>query len=242
MPSTGTMLFKRPSILCAEAHRDYALTGEKNFGFANGSIVVPLGFDEIQFAAAHYPIVFLDNGDIVPVALMGMGTENEFVMKDGRWRPGCYVPQVFQYYPFALEKVADQEEAILILDLASDRITSNVRADASGRLFDNEGEPTGLLRDIATLGAQMYHGRIKAMELAKSLQVANVLEPSIVQFSNGTRTSPDMGRLYAINAHAYRSLMSETITNWFRSAWLDVISVIFLSQQAWSRSVVQKGL
>lgn len=239
MQSSGSILFKRPSILCAEAHREYGLAAGSSFSFANACIAVPLGFDEIPFATKHYPVLFMNNCEIVPVALMGTGNANKFVQSDGRWLPDYYIPQVLQFYPFTLEKMQGQDEGVLILDLASDRIISNAGTKVASRLFDRGGVPTNLLRDIATKGAQMYHERVKAMEMAKLLQDADVLIPSVVQFSDQTRAASDIGRLYAINAHAYRSLATETIINWFRSAWLDVIGAIFLSQQVWLRAIVQ---
>lgn len=236
MHSTQSLLFQKPCILCAESHRDHGFHKRQNFNFAKHIVVAPLGFNEIPLAAKHYPILFMENDGIVPVAIMGLsGKMNTFVQTDGQWLPGHYIPQIFQLYPFTLEKLPDQDNGVLIVDMECNAIIPNADSHKDIRLFDSAGNPTRLLHEIASAAQQRYHDGIVGAEFANLLRDSNVLTQSLVQFDGETGQNANIARLWAINEPAYRSLPVETIAGWFRSGWLDVASVVLLSQKIWSQ-------
>lgn len=234
--STQSLLFRKPCIVCAESHRHHGFHKKENFDFAKESVVAPLGFNEIPLAAKHYPILFLENDGIIPVAIMGLsGKMNAFVQADGHWLPGHYIPQIFQLYPFTLEKLPDQDNGVLIVDMDCGAIISNADQYKELRLFDSEGSPTHLLREIASAAQKRYYEGVIGAEFASLLRDSNVLTQSLVQFEGPTGPNANIARLLVINEPAYRSLPVETIAGWFRSGWLDVASVVLLSQKIWSQ-------
>lgn len=234
--STQTLLFRKPCIICAETHRDYGFLKKQNFDFAKEMAVVPLGFNEILLAAKHYPVLFLENNNVVPVAIMSLsGRVNAFVQKDGQWLPGHYIPRTFQLYPFTLEKLPEQDNGVLIADMDCQAIIPNADSHKNIRLFDSAGNPTPLLREIASAAQQRYHDGVVGAEFAGLLRDSGVLTQSLVQFVGPEGQNATAARLLAINEPAYRSLPVETIAGWFRSGWLDIASVVLLSQKIWSQ-------
>ncbi len=58
---------------------------------------------EISSAQRHYPIVFSNVENPVPMAVCGLaGRGQSFrIDENGRWDPDCYVPSYLRCYPFA---------------------------------------------------------------------------------------------------------------------------------------------
>jgi hypothetical protein len=76
----------------------------RDYGFARGTLVVPIVIDEIGDVAREYPIVFPEGGSL-PVALMGVEKgSNAYVSPDGRWR-ATYVPAQIRIHPLALARI-----------------------------------------------------------------------------------------------------------------------------------------
>lgn len=121
----GTMLFyKQPELLNHQAHGSLGLRRpERPFEFARRVRVLPLTLGELPSAQKHYPVIFADLDNPVPLAVVGRDEDvNLFVDENGEWERGVYIPAYVRCYPFALAARSDDEFAVVI-DRAADSVT-----------------------------------------------------------------------------------------------------------------------
>ena len=121
-------LYKQPEILTYESHGKLGITpSEQSFDFVKNERAIPLTMVEISSAQRHYPIVFSNVDNPVPMAVLGLpGGGNLFIDENGRWDPDCYVPSYLRCYPFAFAAQEDGSRA-LVLDRAAETIQENSR-------------------------------------------------------------------------------------------------------------------
>jgi hypothetical protein len=123
----GAMLFYRqPELLNHQAHGSLGLRRpERPFEFARSARILPLTLGEIPSAQKHYPVIFSDMENPVPLAVVGRDENvNLFIDENGAWERGTYIPAYARCYPFALVARSDDEFAVVI-DRAADSVTDN---------------------------------------------------------------------------------------------------------------------
>lgn len=115
-PVGQKLFYKQPELLNYEAHGALGLRlPERPFEFARNSRAVPLTLSEIPSAQKHFPIVFSDLENPVPLAVVGtIDDENLFIDAQGRWASETYIPAYIRCYPFALAARSDDEFAVVI--------------------------------------------------------------------------------------------------------------------------------
>jgi SapC len=79
---------------------------------------IPLTAEEFPLAQRHYPIIFSQGPDSVPLALMGLNEgANVFVDAEGAVNSPVYIPAYARRYPFLLAKLRpDSDELSLCFD------------------------------------------------------------------------------------------------------------------------------
>jgi hypothetical protein len=97
------------------AHRNKSIAKHAS-KFAATLHAIYLTQAEIARAALDYPVVFArdNDGDIVPIALVGVETNKNLLCdSNGRWSGGYYIPAYVRRYPFFLAraKVSGDEVA-----------------------------------------------------------------------------------------------------------------------------------
>lgn len=119
-------LYSQPELLNPEVHGKLGLNRPtRPFEFARKAISIPLTLAELPTAQQHYPIVFSDMDNAIPLAVVGLsGSENLFVDDAGHWADGCYVPAYARCYPFALASMQGDQQAVVI-DRAAEMIGEN---------------------------------------------------------------------------------------------------------------------
>ncbi|MGI9223965.1 MAG: SapC family protein [Woeseiaceae bacterium] len=123
----GTMLFfKQPELLNHQEHGSLGLRRpERPYEFASSARVVPLTLGEISSAQKHYPVIFSDIDNPMPLAVVGRDENvNLFIDENGGWKRGAYIPAYARCYPFALAARSNDEFAVVI-DRAADSVTDD---------------------------------------------------------------------------------------------------------------------
>lgn len=125
-PVGQKLFYRQPELLNHQAHGSLGLRRpERPFEFARKSRALPVTLSEIGSAQKHFPIVFTDLENPVPLAVVGtLDDVNLFIDKKGNWERGTYIPAYVRCYPFALAARSDEEFAVVI-DRAADVISDN---------------------------------------------------------------------------------------------------------------------
>lgn len=162
---TGNPIFYRqPEPLDAKRHAGLGLSETIAYGFAAGANAIPVHVGEFAALARDYPIVFVGAERPMPVAIVGIRqNENLFVEEGGAWTSGCYVPAYVRRYPFLFLRNDAENQLILCIDRASERVTEG----AANRFFDGE-EPTEFTKsalDFASTVQQQFAATEHLMEV-----------------------------------------------------------------------------
>jgi hypothetical protein len=150
--------------------------------------------DEFVMAQRHYPIVFSDGPEGVPLALVGLREgENLFVDEQGQWS-GSYIPAIIRRYPFALVKATDADQYIVCVDEASALLNDTEGA----ALFDESGQPTQVIENV-----KRYLGELQQMdqitgEFSSFLVQNNLLTPLNMRVNTANQVRNITG-CYVIN-------------------------------------------
>ncbi|KAB0566162.1 SapC family protein [Brucella pituitosa] len=231
-PAGLPLFYKKPTLLRFEEHKDLALKRSDNVRFAAKSNAIPLVAGEFAAALRSFPIVF--TGDDVPVPIAVLGLENEknlFVDGFGSWRKGTYVPAYVRRYPFISLKVEDDQQ-LLCADLSSDRIVKAGR-DGAELLFNEKGEATESTAAIIALCQAMNDDYSQTTEFAKAIKDAGLLVQKHADVTLNDKRRFTLDGFYIVDLEAFRNLPPETLGEWNRKGWLELIVLHIASQSNW---------
>lgn len=221
------------TALCAETHRHYGIIPDLSLAERQLPTYVPISLSEFAVVGRKYPILFLRDEITYPVAVTGSISLGGAAFNVSRDLSTSDLPGVLQMDPFMFEKLPDQDNGILIFDENNGRVVPLSDSSQAKPIFDKSGNPTELLKRIALLGAQLYEGRQSAIELSCDLLRYNLLIQSPVEINDYGPHGQRRRRLYAIDERAYRALPSNVIYDWFIKGWIEMISIISLTQRHW---------
>ena len=125
-PVGQKLFYKQPELLNHEAHGSLGLRlPQRPFEFARKSRALPVTLNEIPSAQKHFPVVFSDLDNPVPLAVVGtLDDVNLFIDDQGQWENETYIPAYVRCYPFALAARSNDEFAVVI-DRAAESISDN---------------------------------------------------------------------------------------------------------------------
>lgn len=151
-----------------------------SYEFAAYQTICAIVVDEIEQAAAAFPIVFNETErGVEPIALLSLSanTANPFVSRDGRWM-AAYVPSILRCHPFAADPVTYNAgraiEHHLVVDETSGLITSSPNFEA---FFDNHDELSNALKEVQTFLQTLVAARLKTQKICKKILDLALLDP-----------------------------------------------------------------
>lgn len=138
-PVGQKLFYRQPELLNHESHRGLGLRmPARPFDFARKSRALPLTLSEIPSAQKHFPVVFSDLENPVPLAVVGtLDDVNLFIDDNGNWERETYVPAYIRCYPFALAARSDDEFAVVI-----DRAAESISDDPEQPFFGDDNKVT----------------------------------------------------------------------------------------------------
>ena len=166
--------------LSSELHGDWKMRQTDRAPWLGSQHAVPLTVEEFPLAQRHYPIVFSDGDDGVPLALMGLNEGvNVYVTPEGDLLdPHVYLPAYVRRYPFMLARLSpDAQELSLCFDPTCEAIG---QYDEGTALFEN-AEPTEPVKAIlqfnegfesAGAKTQQFMAELKELDLLQDGEVA----------------------------------------------------------------------
>lgn len=232
MQISYSSILQSPVSLCAENHKNYGLIQKKNQLSSLKNLYTPIALFEFIQVASHYPIFFMGEDDIFPVAITGIQPPPP---PQSDAPVALYQPALRQLYPFALHKLPDQAAGVLLFDENSKQVIPSVNDSGALALFDTHGNPTDILQQIGTAAAQFYTGHMQAKKLAMVLKNAAILTPSQLEFKVVEDGVQKIYPFYMIDEQAYRRLPAHIVHNWHQRGWLDAAGLIILSHLHWYR-------
>jgi len=231
------LFYQKPVALNSEIHKEATIApspGKLSFAAKTHSVILA----GIEFAEAcrEFPIIFsaLDNGQIVPLALLGLAAnENLFVNEAGEWR-GNYVPAYIRRYPF-INTEGDNQQLVVCVDEAYD----GFNAEGGQPLFENN-EPTPYLKQAMAL-LEDFYGQMKNTEaFAQHLSQLDLLKPMDANVNLSDGRSFNLTGLLVVDEQKLRQLDKDAVDALFRSNGLALVYAHLLSLSNLSRLMAMK--
>jgi len=180
---TGKMfLFERPELLNKEQHAGYGLSKtEKPFAFCAKVRAIPLTVNELPFAMKHFPIVYTNKENPLPLAVVGIIDDaNLFVNDEGAWDEFAYIPAYIRRYPFAMASETGGDRLAIVIDTASQWVVRGGEVP----LFEN-GEPSK-----ATTDAIEFCKRCEGERRLTEQMMARLKDFDLIQGQSAQYTQP----------------------------------------------------
>jgi hypothetical protein len=208
-------------------HGNLRLDRSVGFGFAAGAQFVPLGLEEFEAAAQHYPILFTAAAEPIAIALLSLSPGNNlFVRADGSWQPDTYIPAYVRVFPFMLvERASD-----LYLGMEPDAECLSV--DKGEPLFDGD-KPSKTLGDAIVLTGAFRNSLLAAGELAGTLGKAGLLEEdqATIEFARGGQAV--VRGFKVLRRDRFDKVNDDTRVDWHHRGWLAAIYAHLFSAGRW---------
>lgn len=181
----GSMfLFTKPALLTKESHASLGVSRpERPFAYAEKIRAVPLTLSEIAAASRHFPVIFADASNPLPLAVVGLiDDQNLFVDEAGEWAEGIYIPGYLRRYPFALandkQSDADNPRMAMIVDEGYEGIK-----DGGDLPFFTDGEPSEAMKQAMEYCQNYERDRLTTVRFAEEMKKFDVLASQVAQFT-----------------------------------------------------------
>jgi hypothetical protein len=225
------LLFKRMEPLDPARHTGLKLDRDgRNYKFAADVSVVPLTMQEFVTAGVHYPIIFSEGPQPMPMAVLGYKPgENLFVDAEGRWSAGVYIPWYVRCYPFAILDGPEPNSFIPCLDAEGAGIGPLV-----GDAILENGVVTPVIQEVL----RFCHGYNRAIretrELGKLLHSSGLLMQHEATIGLGSDRKPArLTGFFAVNGEKFNALPDKTFLAWRKKGLLTAVFQHLHSLSCW---------
>ena len=225
--SETPQFYRKIAALNPQAHRDWRVSGQANYGFAAETNAVLMTTVEFPLAACEFPIVFILSGTrIRPVAVMGLKErQNLFVQPDGAWA-GRYIPAYVRRYPFIL---AGEAESSGQFTVCVDEDFTGFNREQGEALFEADGQQSPFLKRAVTfLQDYQLQGR-RTESFCEQLQALGVLDSMQANVAplDGGRFS--LAGFLAVNRQRLKALKASKLAEMTKD---DSLELIYLHLQS----------
>lgn len=234
-------LFEKPALLNKEHHGGLGMSRPaRPFAFAESVRAVPLTVSEIPSASRHYPVIFSEVNNALPLAVVGLiDDENLFVDADGNWESNAYVPGYLRRYPFALaaDRGADPQNPrmAMIVDEAYNGITEG----GDLRLFNGD-EPSDVTKQAMEYCQSYERDRVITLQLGQELQKYDVLAEQVAQFTPEGEDQPrPFAKYVGVEEKRLQDLGDEPFLGLRKSNILPLLYAQLMSMGNW-RSLMER--
>lgn len=218
------LFYKQLTPLNSREHANFSSRTTDRAEWMVGQHAIPITADEFVQAGRHYPIVFSQGDNPVPLILMGLNEGvNTFIDDDGRLTEETYVPAYVRRYPFLLARVDNNADSLsLCFDPSCDLVGE---FDEGNKLFDGE-QPSEATQALLKFCEQFEEAGRRTAALVEELQKNELLMPGevAIQPQQEGEGQPFVYRGFMmINQEKLRELRGDQLRTWNQNGLLPLI-------------------
>lgn len=229
---TGKMfLFERPELLSKEQHADYGFTKvERPLSFCSKVRAIPVTINEFPFAMRHYPIIYTNKENPLPLAVVGVIDDvNLFVDEKGRWEEFAYIPAYIRRYPFAMAAETGGDRLAVVFDAASNWVVPG----GEEPLFEN-GEATKALNDAVEFCQRCEGERRLTEQMMARLKEYDIIEGQSAQYTTpGGNEGRTFAQYFGVDEKRFNALPADRFEELRKSGLLPYIYAQMMSFMNW---------
>lgn len=197
------------AILTAEAHRDVRIREDRGADLGDALMCCVTVPDEFRRVSAEYPILFRLNAErdaFTALAMFGF-TDGENLFLDGDHWDADYLPLAVAIQPFLIGGADGAGDKQVHIDMASPRIG----AGEGVRLFDEDGQPTPYLEDIAEKLGDLDQGYQHSADFFAALKRYDLLEPLALEIELDDGSVNRLVGFHAVDEERLQTLDAATL-------------------------------
>jgi hypothetical protein len=186
---------------------------------------IPITSDEFGQAQRHFPIVFSNGDNPVPLALMGLHEGvNTFFDETGKGLDeDFYVPAYIRRYPYLLVRLnKDNEDMSLCFDPSSELLGE---FKDGRRLFEDDGQPTDMTKEILKFCENFEAAGMRTASMVDELKKHDLLMDGEIAINRGD--NDDKPFLYRgfkmVNQEKLREMRGDQLRTWNQNGLLPLI-------------------
>jgi hypothetical protein len=222
---TSLLFYKNVIALNSDVHQSLRLQPVDDLTFTSDSTAVPIVVGEFVDIARQNPIAFLrlDNGDIMPVALLGLPDgSNLYLDENGKW-DAPYVPAFVRRYPFVFAETGENQ-----LTLCIDRDFEGFNESEGQPLFEAQREPGDVVKDALELLNEYQRQHALTQLFVKRLDELGILMEANANAQLNGR-SFTLQNLLVVDENKFRAISETVLKDWFASGELGLIYAHLMS-------------
>lgn len=230
-------LFERPELMNKEQHgKLFFKRPKQRFGFCAKARAIPVTVSEIPAAMKDYPIIFMSNEQLIPLAVTGLIDDvNLFVDEAGDWEANRYIPGYARRYPFGIASETGGDRIAIVIDAAYEGLAQ--KGDAP--LFDN-GEPSEAAKQAIDFCTAYERDRQLTDEFAKRMKSYDLVHGQSAQFTPPGQTEPrTFAEYFGVDEARFKALSDEQFLELHKSGLLPVVYAMLMSMGNW-RTLLQR--
>jgi len=229
-PKGNMFLYKQPELLTKEDHGSLGfITAPNPFEFAKDISTVPLVAAEIASAQKHYPVIFSDLENAVPMAVVSIIKErNMFVDDTGNWEPLHYIPSYLRRHPFAFAAGANDQMAVVI-----DRASNAISDQPEHPFFEGSGL-SKYTQGMVDYCGQYEAERRRTKEFAEKLKELELLALQEV-VPTAEENQQQLATYYAIDVEKLTAMAPEVLADLHKKGFLSFIYAHLFSLENWKK-------
>jgi len=230
-------LYKQPELLNRETHGSLGINRpERPYEFARAARVVPLTLPELVTAQMHYPIIFTDPDNPLPLAVVGASEEdNLFVEDDGQWAAGVYVPAYLRCYPFSIAAGSGDKFAAVI-DRAAEIIS-----DAPEQPFFDGEKVTPQTQAMIDFCGRYDAERRATLEFGRKLAGLGLLAGHKATRTSAAGEQETIANYVAVDRDKLAELAPESLVELMKNGYLACVFAHLFSLENWPRLVERRS-
>ncbi|MFP5449477.1 MAG: SapC family protein [Alphaproteobacteria bacterium] len=238
---TGNVLYyNQPEPLNPTTHKGMGVKRiDGPFNFAAKHNLVPLTASEFQLAVLNGPIIFVGE-EKTPLQVMGLNhDENIFVLPNGVFDAGVYVPAYVRRYPFVFANDSKAGQSILCVDRSA---AFFAESDPELAFFDEKGEPTEYTQNCLKFCNDYEMERQKTQSFVQLLKALDLFEAKEAFYTpvneDGTPAEPQkLADYFGVSEERLRALPTDKFMDLRQSGALNLIYAHLISLAQWDRLV-----
>lgn len=168
------LFYNQLEPLSSNVHPNFKVKATDTAAFLSKANAIPITIDEFVVAQRNFPIVFTNDENPVPLALMGLNEGvNVFVDDEGKLiNKEIYVPAYIRRYPFMLARLQPEAQD---LTLCFDRTADVVGEFEDGEALFNGTDPSETTKNIMKLCEDFEMSVQRTGAFVKELKEADLL-------------------------------------------------------------------
>ena len=210
----------------------------RTYRFAKDDNAIAINASEFERASKSYPIVFIGQDKMLPVAIFGLKAKggNLFISSDGGWNEDTYIPEYARRYPFIFAQVPGGKDMALCVDMSDEVVQQN----APEPFFD--GQDASTLTQRAMEFCKVFHEQLIATEnMTKFLNEHGLLTTRKAEMAAPNGQVVPVAEFFAVDEERFDNLDDDVLVEMKRRKYLRPICAHLASLTNFERIVNRLG-